>query len=186
MPPETLRLVIPRTVWFLRCFHLSSQTSFESDSELFKIGSEAFAEGYRPGSITLPCNLRILDSKAFARYSGLRQVLFEPGSKLVRIESEAFFGSYSLRSIEIPCSVKILGSDVFKCCLGLRRVLFESGSKLREMGSNCFVKTDDRFVAPKVQFIAPKVRIVTSEEPVRDLISRTQGDTVTLSSSLSK
>jgi TPR repeat protein len=88
--------------------------SFESNSRLIRIESDAFSESSLQ-SIVIPMSVEILGSSCFSFCRSLSSISFESNSRLIRIESRAFSDS-SLQSIMIPMNVEILGSSSFLSC----------------------------------------------------------------------
>jgi hypothetical protein len=106
---------------------------FESNSRLFRIESDAFANSSLQ-SIVIPSSVEILGSSCFGECESLSSISFESNSRLIRIESNAFSKS-SLQSIVIPSSVEILGSSCFREYKSLLSISFESNSRLKRMES---------------------------------------------------
>jgi hypothetical protein len=109
-------IVIPRDVEILgsKCFYCAdsvSSISFESNSRMKRIESEAFYESSLQ-SIVVPQIVEILGSKCFFGCKSLSSLSFESDSQLKRIESEAFCES-SLQSIVIPRSVSFIEGSAF-------------------------------------------------------------------------
>jgi hypothetical protein len=154
----------PGRVWFdgsipilpHRLFRTSprlSSVSFESNSRLLRIGSEAFSESSLR-SILIPRNVEILCSDCFSSCKSLFSVSFESDSRLTRIESRAFYCS-SLHTILIPRTVEILCSQCFASCSRLESVLFESHSRLTRIESDAFLGSSLRWIVipRRVRFI---------------------------------
>ncbi len=80
--------------------------------------------------VTIPANVRTLDSRTFETCSQLKRVMFEPGSKLTVIP-EGIFGSSSLSLIEIPASVETIEASAFYDSDNLTAITFEANSKLK-------------------------------------------------------
>jgi hypothetical protein len=92
---------------FSSCESLSS-ISFETDSELTRIESDAFSFCPSLKSFTIPHHVQILCSGCFSSCSSLSSISFETDSELTRIESKVFCCCSSLKSITIPRHVQIL------------------------------------------------------------------------------
>jgi hypothetical protein len=110
--------------------------SFESNSQLTRIESEAFSFSSLQ-SIVIPSTVQILGLRCFSSCQSLSSISFESNSQLTRIESDAFCRS-SLQSIIIPSTVQILGSSCFSSCQSLSSISFESNSQLTRIESNAF------------------------------------------------
>lgn len=161
--PYIEKIIIPKSVEYLApralsCRELKSVT-FENDSQLDEIGSQAFYGCKSLTSIEIPQNVTKIGVNAFSA-SGLTDIVFK-GSKLkslraafvdagklkniifpVGVESldHAFEYCESLTSIEIPNSVKNI-DGAFSNCTNLTSISFAEGSQLTEFGagvvSNC-------------------------------------------------
>jgi hypothetical protein len=100
------------------CFHCCkslSSISFESNSRLSRIESEAFSISSLQ-SIEIPRNVEVLGSSCFNGCGSLSSVSFESNSRLIRIESSAFSlaerHSNAIESkIAIPSTVLFIDSD---------------------------------------------------------------------------
>jgi hypothetical protein len=134
MIPNSVEILGSRC--FSNCKSLSSIT-FESNSRLTRIESEAFSESSLR-SILIPNSVEILGSKCFYNIRSLLSIIFESNSRLTRIESEAFSSSL-LQSILIPKNVEILGSKCFFNCESLLSITFESNSHLTRIESGAFL-----------------------------------------------
>jgi hypothetical protein len=113
-----------------------SSISFESNSRLLRIESDAFSRSSLQ-SIVIPSSVEILGSSCFSECKSLSSISFESHSRLLRIASDAFSKS-SLQSIVIPSSVEILGSSCFLRCESLSSISFESNSRLMRIESDAF------------------------------------------------
>jgi hypothetical protein len=137
---------------FSSCTLLSS-ISFESNSRLTRIESNAFSDSSLQ-SIVIPSTVQILGSSCFFYCKSLSSISFESNSQLTRIESDAFSCS-SLESIVIPSTVQILGSSCFSYCESLSSISFESNSQLTRIESLPFEKQDFEVIIPStISFIA--------------------------------
>ncbi|MDR1236014.1 MAG: leucine-rich repeat domain-containing protein [Holosporaceae bacterium] len=92
------------------------------------------------GTVTVPKNVKAIDSYCFAGCKSLSSISFESGSQLTRIESYAFADS-GLESITIPRSVNFLGSYCFTDCESLFSVSFESDSRLTSIERETFLRS---------------------------------------------
>jgi predicted metal-binding protein len=128
---------------FSCCKSLSSIT-FESDSLLTRIESEAFSYSSLR-SILIPRNVEILGSECFYNCISLSSIIFESNSLLTRIEREAFSES-SLQSILIPRNVEILCSQCFSHCESLSSITFESNSHLTRIERKAFSESSLRSI----------------------------------------
>jgi tRNA A-37 threonylcarbamoyl transferase component Bud32 len=111
---------------FSYCESLSSIT-FESNSHLIRIESEAFYKSSLE-TIMIPKNVEILGSKCFSYCKSLSSITFESNSHLTRIESEAFSYS-SLQSIIISQNVQFIDGSAF-IGVNLSSISIESGNKI--------------------------------------------------------
>jgi hypothetical protein len=106
-------ITIPRDIeivgssCFRECKSLSS-ISFESNSRLLRIESDAFS-GSSFQSIVILSNVEILGSSCFAWCESLSFISFESNSSLKRIESRACCGCHL--SIVIPSTVVLVAYD---------------------------------------------------------------------------
>jgi hypothetical protein len=100
LPPHVQILC---TVCFSRCNCLAS-ISFETDSELTRIESDAFYSRCMLISIMIPRTAEILRSSCSSQCESLSLISFNTDSELTRVEGEAFSYS-SLKSITIPRNV---------------------------------------------------------------------------------
>jgi hypothetical protein len=140
---------------FSYCHSLSSIT-FESNSHLTRIESEAFSISSLQ-SIVIPSSVEILGSKCFSSSYSLSTITFESNSRLTRIESEAFSLS-PLESILIPNAVEILGSRCFSWCKSLSSIRFESNSRLTRIESEAFSfsSLQSVLIPMNVEILGPK------------------------------
>jgi hypothetical protein len=97
---------------FAHCESLSS-VSFEIDSELIGIESNAFLSSSEPKSITIPRHVQILCSGCFSHCEPLSSSSFERDSELKRIESKTFYSSF-LKSITIRYRLQLLCLKFFR------------------------------------------------------------------------
>jgi hypothetical protein len=143
------------------CCESFSSITFESNSHLTRIESEAFSHSSLQ-SILIPRNVEILGSKCFYWSRRLSSIIFESNSHLTRIESEAFS---SLQSILIPSSVEILGSNCFSFCESLSSVTFESNSQLTRIESSAFSSSSLRsiLIPSTILFIASDALDIASQ-----------------------
>jgi hypothetical protein len=89
-----------------------SSISFETDSELARIESEAFYSCSSPKSITIPRHVQILCSECFSYYTSLSSISFETESELARVEALAF-NSIPLSSVVVPANASFVVRDAF-------------------------------------------------------------------------
>ena len=64
--------------------------------------------------VTLPRDLKIIESEAFSYCSGLESIRIPSGTAIIR--SRAFFSCNRLKSIFIPESVAVIEENAFKDC----------------------------------------------------------------------
>jgi hypothetical protein len=108
-------ITIPRHVQILcsQCFsncRSFSSISFETDSELTRIESQAFWNCCSLKSITIPRHVQILCSQCFSNCRSLSSVSFERKSELARIEIEAF-DMTSLLFVVVPDNVSLIAGN---------------------------------------------------------------------------
>jgi hypothetical protein len=101
---------------FSRCKSLSS-ISFESNSQLTRIGSAAFSLSSLR-SILIPRTVQILRSKCFAFCESLSSISFESSSQLKYIQSQAF--QWVNVEIVIPSTILFVASDAIPASLQIR------------------------------------------------------------------
>jgi hypothetical protein len=110
--------------------------SFEPDSRLIRIGSDAFRY-WSLQSIEIPRNVEIHGSSCLSDCESLSSISFESNSRLIWIESSAFSRS-SLQLVELPRNAVILGSSYFSYCGLLSFISFEPKSRLNWIESSPF------------------------------------------------
>lgn len=106
---------------FSGCPNLTTVT-FEKNSQLTSIGSEAFKSCYKLKSITIPASVTSIGSSAFYDCDSLTTVTFEGNSQLTSISNYVFKGCTSITSVTIPAGVTRIGSDAFSGCSNLTTV----------------------------------------------------------------
>jgi hypothetical protein len=145
--------VIPRSVeilgssCFSSCESLSS-ISFESNSELTRIDSDAFSLSSLH-SIIIPSNVQSIDGSAFSVVD-LSNLLIESGNQrfvfencfLIDVVDHKLIRNFSESShIEIPADIEILGSSCFAFCKSLSAISFECNSRLTRIDSEAFASS---------------------------------------------
>ena len=75
--------------------------------------------------VTLPQNLKIIDSKAFSNCFGLTSITLP--DNLTTIEAMAFEKCAGLTNIDLPDSLTDIGSSVFENCTGLTDIVIPDG-----------------------------------------------------------
>jgi hypothetical protein len=124
---------------FLSCKSLSS-ISFESNSRLTRIESEAFSYSSLE-SILIPFDIEILGSSCFSCCHSLSSLSFESNSRLTRIESHAFSSS-SLESIVILRNVQFIDGSAFSS-VRLSSILIESGNEILSIENDFLIDVVD-------------------------------------------
>ena len=132
---------------FLSC---KSLTAFTIPATVTSIGEHAFHGCEKLPSVTIPANIKVIESRAFqdcrkfntitipagvttikdcAFYGceNLEAVIFPENSQLTTIGTEAFYNCQKLGSIIIPASVTTMGEGVFKSCTGLISATIPAG-----------------------------------------------------------
>jgi hypothetical protein len=110
-------VIIPRHVQILCSYCFSdcsslSSISFESDSELTRIESNAFYSCSSLKSITIPRHVQILCSSCFSDCKSPSSISFETDSELVRIETRAFAVTRTSSAV-VPGSVSFIAGEAF-------------------------------------------------------------------------
>jgi hypothetical protein len=135
-------ITIPKSVTWIGngAFEYSALSSitFEADSSLETIDTNAFQGASLLGTVEIPNSLITLGEGAFRNATGLTSVQFEPESRLTEIPRDAFRGASSIASIVIPKSVVSIGQDAFFSATGLTSVTFEEDSQLAVIGDGAF------------------------------------------------
>jgi hypothetical protein len=129
---------------FQECKSLSS-ISFESNSRLLRIGSNAFAYSSLQ-SIVIPSQVQSIDGSAFCGVNLLNclsecdnpRFIFDQTFLLNVIDHRLIRNLSGLSHITIPCDIEILGSSCFASCRSLSSISFESNSRLMRIESNAF------------------------------------------------
>lgn len=120
--------------------------TFESPSQLTKIGSTAFDFCKRLTSVVIPDSVTTMGSSVFMYCDSLESLtlsaglsvvpngLFEMGNEITsfvipdgitKIESGAFWGCRKLKTITIPASVTTIEQTAFGGCSGLKEVIYK-------------------------------------------------------------
>jgi hypothetical protein len=95
-------------------FYSLSSITFESNSCLTRIASEAFSFSSLQ-SILISSNVEILGSKCFSSCESLSSIIFESHSHLTRIESQAFsFSSLQLNRLTLSHDLDLLMAIVIQ------------------------------------------------------------------------
>jgi hypothetical protein len=154
------------------CFsgcRLSSSITFESNSLLRRIESEAFSYSSLQ-SILIPSNVEILKSKCFSNCESLSSISFESNSQLtaslgIKVIPEEAFQSSRLISVVIPATVRIIEKRAFYSCEKLVVLLWAEGSKVQVVAEEAFEHTALRqLVIPgSLQYIGARMCPKTTE-----------------------
>lgn len=149
--------------------------TFESTSELVKIGAGAFANNALE-NVQIPSSVRTIGNNAFHQ-NKLTLVNFESASNLLEIGDDAFSSLDSesgnkIVSFTIPASVTKIGKSAF---FGnkLTTVIFEEESHLEEIGINAFVGNELESitfpssikVVGNLAFAINKLKIIEFQQP---------------------
>jgi hypothetical protein len=129
---------------FSNCKSLSS-ISFESNSHLTRIESEAFHQSSLQ-SIIIPRNVENLALKCFSNCKSLSSISFESNSQLtlsvgLKVIPEEAFSFSSLISIVIPATIRIVEKRAFYCCDSLTEVLWAGESEVEVIEEEAFENT---------------------------------------------
>lgn len=104
--------------------------------------------------ITIPEQIKLINSSAFKNCSKLSTVMFEPGCKLKMIKNNAFYNCTSLTAIELPASVDDIGGFAFGRCSNLRTVLLSSNLKqIRHFAFSTCTSLDSIIIPDSVDII---------------------------------
>ncbi len=145
---------------------------FAEDSELNKIGKEAFMSCRELVSVELPDSLTLLGDYAFwccdaltslklsaslqevsyhsfASCKSLTELVIPEGVK--KIDGVAFYGCTALTELHIPASVEIIYDSAFGNCTALETVTFAEGSRIDLIGYRSFENCEllHSFVLPE-------------------------------------
>lgn len=120
---------------FERCDILSSVV-FESNSQVEKIGPDAFAETGLL-SFAFPSSVKEIGPYAFWNIPSLRDISFENDSELILIQ-EGAFELTGLLDVSIPQKVRHLGPGAFYHCFSLKKISFAPRSRLESIGEEAF------------------------------------------------
>ena len=88
--------------------------TFAPESQLQTIGPGSFREsGIK--AITIPSNVMIIGSYAFAGCEGLVKIEFEQGSKLERLD-EKCFRETKMQEMALPGKLQTIARNAFELC----------------------------------------------------------------------
>lgn len=151
---------------FYNCYGLVS-VSFENDSRVANIGSQAFAYCDSLKLIEFPKSLTSIAYDAIANCDNLEIITVESGNTVYSSEGNcimlnengklalgcknsiipnhttqigdyAFYSCSGLASIEIPASIVSIGHDAFYECKNLKTIIFAENSQLTSIKSGAF------------------------------------------------
>ena len=122
---------------FYYCASLETVT-FDGESNLTSIGSEAFSCCDKLASFTIPAKVGTIGDSAFYGCTNLATVTFDEESNLTSIGNMAFRDS-GLTSVAIPSSVETIGEMAFYYCTNLATVTFDGESNLKSIGNEAFI-----------------------------------------------
>jgi hypothetical protein len=107
--------------------------SFESGSQLRRIGDAAFACSGRLRSICIPASVEIICGRSFEDCASLEAVTFEADSMLKVLEDSAFLNCAAISQLRIPRLLEVLQGNAFDGCTSLSSLTFGPQSRLREI-----------------------------------------------------
>ena len=105
------------------------------DSDVTRIGDDAFAERTSLTSVTIPDSVTLIGNGAFSSCTSLTSVLI-PDS-VTTIGNYAFYNCYSLTSVTIGDSVTTIGNYAFCYCTSLTSVTI--GDSVTTIGNEAFL-----------------------------------------------
>lgn len=118
-------------------FNIPSSVTFNGKTyTVIGIGSSAFSECSKLGSIVLPNTLKYIGFGAFA-YSNLTELTIPEG--VDSIGAAAFRDCHNISELILPKSLKVLESTVFYNCYNLEKVIIKS-NELTEIQDDTFFK----------------------------------------------
>jgi hypothetical protein len=141
-PGSLASITIPSSVTFIGngAFQHTALESvtFEPNSQLTTIDSNAFRLVSRLQSIEIPSSVTTINVGAFSDMASLESVTFGAGIQLTFIPRDAFLNAVSLTSIEIPDSVVHIGISAFQAATALTSVTFGPNSLLYTIRGSAF------------------------------------------------
>jgi hypothetical protein len=104
------------------------------DSEVKRVGSQAFQIKRELKSISIPNKTNSIDEGAFWSCSNLENI--DIPNSVITIDDNAFNNCRNLENVEIPNSVITLGEQAFRFCSNLKRV--KISNSVTSIGSGAF------------------------------------------------
>lgn len=105
-------------------------------TSLDRIDGYTFIQLKKLKQVTVPSNVKIIDSNAFENCTSLVSVRFADDCSLSAIGRWAFYGCKALREITLPSGVRSIDQDSFRYCDELEHVFLNDG--LEQIGNNAF------------------------------------------------
>lgn len=102
------------------------KVTFEGNSELIKIGNNAFKLNSSLKEITIPRSVKTIGEFAFSEAISLYSVVFEENSSLETIGSNAFSITTNLKEITLPAKVKTIDTPIFFGSTKLQNIYVDS------------------------------------------------------------
>ena len=113
-----------------------TSVTFQSASNILKIGDSAFSGCTSLGQITIPASVTTLGNGVFANCTNLSRVIFEWNTKLNSLGDNAFENCTSLTGISFPAGITSIGNGVFRGCSSLTNI--SMSSNITSIGNNAF------------------------------------------------
>ncbi|MFW5780831.1 MAG: leucine-rich repeat protein, partial [Bacillota bacterium] len=147
---SVIKVHIPNSVEYIGRFAFYSpdndmllvDVEFESlmDSQLEVVGSYAFNNNNNIVQLSLPNNLKRINSYAFKGLSNMTNIIFETegASSLEYIGASSFADCSSLTELNLPSSVKYISNKAFINCSSIYSISLSRQSELYEIGESAF------------------------------------------------
>ena len=115
-----------------------SAVTFEDNSKLQKIGTNAFRDCVALETIEIPASVETISEKAFQGCASLETLTFDANSQLKTVGTgkNAFANCTSLKSVVLPDSVETIGVACFYGCTSLETVVL--GDNVSSIGASAF------------------------------------------------
>ena len=110
--PDNYEMVIPGSV-----FYDFTGKGEEVECPVLSIGRNSFLENTSITAVSIPGNVKVLESGAFYSCSALTSVIFEEGTE--KIGTQAFQSCTALTEVHFPESLTFIDTKAFKGCTSL-------------------------------------------------------------------